>query len=217
VLASNFPPAKVALTIQLQWFLLPWLPAAAFIAVWRAFLNSRGHFAVPAIAPIATPLMTLVALWASAARFGPYALCIGTLAGVVAECGLLAWAVFRLGGPLRPMWSGWTPEIAQIRRRYVPLVAGVLASSSAVIVDQAIAAMASQAQLLVVREEGMTAGRAYSRTAYAMESDPPLFEHWTIQGAGHAWSGGSVNGSFTDIRGPDASAEMIKFFQTHAR
>jgi len=140
VLASNFPPAKIALTIQLQWFLLPWLPAAALISVWRAFLNSRGHFAIPAIAPLATPLMTLLALWASAARFGPYALCLGTLAGVVAECGLLAWAVFRLGGPLRPTWSGWTPDIAEIRRRYVPLVAGVLASSSAVVVDQAIAA-----------------------------------------------------------------------------
>jgi poly(3-hydroxybutyrate) depolymerase len=93
----------------------------------------------------------------------------------------------------------------------------VAVANASIIVDQAIAAMANQAQLLVVREEGMTAGRSYSRTAYAVESDPPLFEHWTIRGAGHAWSGGSVNGSFTDIRGPDASAEMIKFFQTHAR
>ena len=37
VLASNFPPAKIALTIQLQWFLLPWLPAAALIS------RSGGH------------------------------------------------------------------------------------------------------------------------------------------------------------------------------
>jgi poly(hydroxyalkanoate) depolymerase family esterase len=59
-------------------------------------------------------------------------------------------------------------------------------------------------------------GRNCERTSYTDVSGKPVGELWIVGGAGHAWSGGSALGSFTDQSGPDASSEMIRFFYSHA-
>ncbi len=58
---------------------------------------------------------------------------------------------------------------------------------------------------------GTKSGRAFSRRI-VMAGDVPELEHWTIERLGHAWSGGQPGGSYADPKGPDASAEMIRFF-----
>lgn len=61
-------------------------------------------------------------------------------------------------------------------------------------------------------QRGNANGRHYSRTVVADARGIPQVEYWNIEGLGHAWSGGSPEGSHTDGRGPDASREMIRFF-----
>ena len=57
-------------------------------------------------------------------------------------------------------------------------------------------------------------GHSYTQTTHLQPDGSPLGEHWVIHGAGHAWSGGSTHGSYTDSKGPDASREMMRFFKT---
>ncbi|MDB5742803.1 MAG: esterase, depolymerase family [Polaromonas sp.] len=64
-------------------------------------------------------------------------------------------------------------------------------------------------------------GRDYTQRLYKEADGRVVAEHWAVHGAGHAWSGGSARGSYTDAQGPDATAEMVRFFlanplrQTH--
>ncbi|MRW90107.1 PHB depolymerase family esterase [Duganella sp. FT80W] len=57
-------------------------------------------------------------------------------------------------------------------------------------------------------------GYRYTQTTHTKADGSPLGEHWVVHGAGHAWSGGSALGTYTDAKGPDASREMLRFFRT---
>ncbi|SEO28582.1 esterase, PHB depolymerase family [Duganella sp. CF517] len=57
-------------------------------------------------------------------------------------------------------------------------------------------------------------GHRYTQTTHTKADGSPLGEHWVVHGAGHAWSGGSAHGTYTDAKGPDASREMVRFFRT---
>lgn len=59
-------------------------------------------------------------------------------------------------------------------------------------------------------------GRGYVRSDFEGADGLVLLELWMVEGTGHAWSGGRTAGSYTDNKGPDASAQMIRFFLTRS-
>ena len=84
--------------------------------------------------------------------------------------------------------------------------------------EQALAQCIEQSEPDVTVEKGQVPhGRTYTRTVQHDGNGKAIAEQWVVHGAGHAWSGGSRNGSYTDPKGPNAAQEMLRFFYTHVR
>ncbi|HEY0998436.1 MAG TPA: PHB depolymerase family esterase [Streptosporangiaceae bacterium] len=91
----------------------------------------------------------------------------------------------------------------------------VAPANAAGLIDHVLAAGSADRRQDMVTTGQVPGGHAYTRTCYQDLAGTVLAERWTIHHGGHAWSGGVPHGSYTDPRGPDASAEFIRFFGEH--
>jgi poly(hydroxyalkanoate) depolymerase family esterase len=88
----------------------------------------------------------------------------------------------------------------------------VVVANAGAIVGQALGA---HADAVLSRE--MTTHDGCTCTVYRDAAGRAQVEQWLVHGGAHAWSGGSTKGSFTQPDGPDASAEMVRFFLERLR
>ena len=58
-------------------------------------------------------------------------------------------------------------------------------------------------------------GRGYTVQRWNDAQGKEIQAYWRVTGMGHAWSGGSYNGSYADPRGPDATLALYEFFMAH--
>jgi putative peptidoglycan lipid II flippase len=139
LLASGFDPAKLALTRQLFYLLLPMIVLNGLAMMWSALLNAGERFALAAFAPGIVPLAAVCGLLIRG-QWGIQALAIGTICGFLLQLGFLGWGLKNQGTSLWPRWHGVDSAIRQAIRQYLPMLAATALLSSTLLVDQAFAA-----------------------------------------------------------------------------
>ena len=70
----------------------------------------------------------------------------------------------------------------------------------------------AQSKMQLTFEQPCVGQIRYTCTVQMDTNGRAVLEQSVLHGAGHAWSGGSTAGSYTEPRGPDASREMMRFF-----
>jgi len=147
-------------------------------------------------------------------------------AAIGVHSGLACQAAHDLPAALTAMREGIDPRVAKSRTTAVPAIVfhgdrdkTVDPGNAAAVVAESLGAAHAQNGLppaTVV--SGVTSnGRAFTRTIYTDAAGVVVAEQWLVHEAGHAWFGGDAAGSYTDQDGPDASAEMLRFFAVHRR
>lgn len=140
LLGSGFSQAKLEQAQMLFLTLLPLLVLSGVSATWRAVLNAGEQFALAAIAPGMTPLLTIALLVAFDVRWGAYTLVLGAVVGTVLEVALVGYTLRQQGYPLLPRWNAADARLRLVGEQYAPLLASALIIGGSVLVDQAMAA-----------------------------------------------------------------------------
>ena len=136
-------------------------------------------------------------------------------AAVGVHSGLAAGAAHDLPTALAAMRSGASPDPANTVATPVIVFHGDADATVHAQNGQWLAARGAVADSVQPVAATAPGGRSATRSIYLKADGGVAAEHWQIHGAGHAWAGGSAQGSYTDPAGPDATAEMLRFFLQH--
>ncbi len=139
-IGMGFDAQKLALCAALFYVMSGILVVSGISAIFAAVLNSLEHFAMPAVAPLAIPVSTVVVFWSLQERFGIFALAAGTLLGFIGECFLLGSSMYRYGLLPWPRWGAVDRSLGHVGSQYLSVAAGCLLMSSSMVVDQSMAA-----------------------------------------------------------------------------
>jgi len=138
--AHSFPAAKLLLTRKLLYLLLPWMVFSGLASLLAYIMNAGEKFAIPALIPLATPLVTIVFI-VMAQPGGAFALAAGTATGSLLEAVMLFRFLATHGIRLHLRWSGFDLRVRRVLAQYAPLLAGSFLMGGALVVDQSMAAM----------------------------------------------------------------------------
>jgi len=117
----------------------PILPLAAVANVWRAVLNSRRSFVIPALTVTLTPVVIILCILTAGTNYGVSVLAAGTSLASLAEVVVLGWGLRQAGFPILPRRRAADISIPEIGREYGYLVTTTAMSAGTAFIGQAMA------------------------------------------------------------------------------
>ena len=139
LIASGFGEAELALCTRLFYTIVPVLPIAGLTAIVAGVVNTKGRFGAVAIAPIATPVSTVIALVMFGDRIGAGALAGGLVVGALVEAFVVVRIAVRAQLLRRVRWAGFTPATRRVVAQYRPMVLGAMILGLTPLIDSAMA------------------------------------------------------------------------------
>ncbi|MEM6752563.1 MAG: lipid II flippase MurJ [Cyanobacteria bacterium P01_C01_bin.38] len=142
LIGSGFSSQKLGLTFNLLLVIAPLIMLSGIMEIWGAVFNAREHFALFALVPIITPIVSFILLL-GLESWGIFALAAAISCGALIELAILGVGLHKQGISLYPKWYGFDSNLRQVSKQYAPMIAGSLMICSASTIDQLMVAMLS--------------------------------------------------------------------------
>lgn len=141
LIGSNFPKEKLDLAVRLFYGLLPVVVLSGIASSCTAVLNTTGQFALPGLAPVATPVAIIVIALLLNTRFGIWAMVYATAAGALAHAVWMVCMMSAHGYSFKMRWSGMNESTREVAQQFGPVFLSSVVASGGLLVDQSMAAM----------------------------------------------------------------------------
>jgi putative peptidoglycan lipid II flippase len=139
-LAAGFSAEKLELTYKLLCAIAPIILLTGTITIWGAVLNAGEQFALVAVTPIITPIITMLFLF-GINSWGVFSLASGLVCGELLEMIVVGIALQRQGISLLPKWYGFDTHLSEVAGQYAPMIAAAFLMCSTSLVDQSMATL----------------------------------------------------------------------------
>ncbi len=140
LIGSNFSAPKLNLAVHLFYGLLPVIVLSGIASNFTAVLNTEAQFALPALAPIVTPLAIMVMVPLFGGALGVWVMVYATLIGALIHACWTGRMLHASGYRVSPRWYGMTESTLDLARQYGVVLLSGLVASGGLLVDQSMAA-----------------------------------------------------------------------------
>jgi len=187
ILGSSFSSRKLLLTREILYCLLPFIAFSGLATFVSGVLSAYKKFALPALVPITTPLITIAAILLAPKSWSIFTLAIGVVAGGFLEAAIFLRLLKTCGMRLRLRWNGLDPDVHSVLRQYAPVLAGSVLMGSTTVVDQAMAAMLPSGSVAALSYANKIVGLIVAIGATALTTAAlPYFSHMVAE---NNWDG----------------------------